>query len=503
MQAILLCEFFARFRGRKAVIRPSDRFQSLYSRVSSLTSPTCLALDFTCSSSSLFQDLLFSNLVLSSPVSPQWDPYSTSSPSQVNTTTTQDPDSSPFGPTPVSSSPAGATAGAALRVRWAEWLEAEARRRLLAACFILDVHTSVYYELPLMQPFTQPCPPIPLTGPSQALWEASTAEEWEARIPTGPASLEPTVLMEGVITPERMASSPPLDQAVFLASEFLRKPQRNGPLDLSKPPDLADVQRITELFPGSPVACTYAALHYTPLHDLLAVSGDSWLFSQKVLPSMSFQQHQKRLRRWSASPHAAVAAQLAAKALVAFVSDNCNNGPSSSQQQQQQQQQQRQASSREGQRAAWACWNSNNISDYWALYVCSLICWALGYQTTRGTANANSGSGAGTPRTVPAASSPLSRSAGGDNHHNTNPQAAAESEAEALGWLRMVAAGGATSTADVLSSVNGRGRGVIVAVVALARRRLEAEAVGGRSRLLVDAVGVLRKLEEGANWKWF
>ncbi len=34
MQAILLCEFYGRFRGSRAVARPSEPFQSLYSRVS-------------------------------------------------------------------------------------------------------------------------------------------------------------------------------------------------------------------------------------------------------------------------------------------------------------------------------------------------------------------------------------------------------------------------------------------------------------------------------------
>lgn len=34
MQAILLCEMFARYRGRKATVRPSKLFQSLYERVS-------------------------------------------------------------------------------------------------------------------------------------------------------------------------------------------------------------------------------------------------------------------------------------------------------------------------------------------------------------------------------------------------------------------------------------------------------------------------------------
>ena len=48
-----------------------------------------------------------------------------------------------------------------------------------------------------------------------------------------------------------------------------------------------------------------------------------------------------------------------------------------------------------------------------------------------------------------------------------------------------------------------RGRKEALGVVAVVKKRLETECVGGRSRLFVDAVGTLKKLEEGANWKWF
>ena len=42
MQTILLCEFYARFRGRKVVTRPSQQFRSIYSRVSFLSFPIML-----------------------------------------------------------------------------------------------------------------------------------------------------------------------------------------------------------------------------------------------------------------------------------------------------------------------------------------------------------------------------------------------------------------------------------------------------------------------------
>jgi hypothetical protein len=48
-----------------------------------------------------------------------------------------------------------------------------------------------------------------------------------------------------------------------------------------------------------------------------------------------------------------------------------------------------------------------------------------------------------------------------------------------------------------------RGRREAAGVVGLVRRKLESDCVGGRSRLYVDAVGVLGKVEDGAGWKWF
>lgn len=36
MQAFLLCEFFARFRGRRVAIKPSKEFEEVYKRVSDL-----------------------------------------------------------------------------------------------------------------------------------------------------------------------------------------------------------------------------------------------------------------------------------------------------------------------------------------------------------------------------------------------------------------------------------------------------------------------------------
>ena len=87
------------------------------------------------------------------------------------------------------------------------------------------------------------------------------------------------------------------------------------------------------------------------------------------------------------------------------------------------------------------------------------------------------------------------------NHRESpanNPYPSPRDE-EVYGWLRHVAAP-EIRLEDVLRM---RGRREAGGVVGLVRRQLESDCIGGRSRLYVDAVGVLRKLEEGVNWKWF
>ncbi|KAK7943057.1 uncharacterized protein PG986_012170 [Apiospora aurea] len=409
MQAILLCEFFARFRGRKGAVRPSERFQNLYSR-----------------------DHLFS-LVLSSPVS-QWHPYSTS-PLQV---------ASPQVPDPAFASPTPATT---LEGRWGEWIEAEARRRMLAACFVLDVHTTMYHQLPLVHRFNTPCPPIPLTAASKDLWAALSAEDWDAVRTAGWPNNEPSVLSDHTVTIENIASAPPMDNAVYLASEALRLPRSDNStsLDLSTTIDLSMTGRISNLF---------------------------W-------------------RAWSGSIQSAAAVKFSAKALVAFLDngndydDNDNykhddtkttsytSNPSS-------------AKSPHTATRSYLGWNKNDISDQWALYVNALICWAFGNPHSRATSK----TALAAPATTNSPNTPVSESA------NNPSKEIRRSELAALNWLRTIA--DLNQAEDVLV-LRGQ-RHEALAVLAMVRRRLQAEAaIGERSKLLVDSYTVLSRLEETAS----
>ena len=395
-------------------------------------------------------------------------------------------------------------------------------------------------------------------------------------------------LDEATLTPETVASAPPMDRVVFLALEALRLPRRSDvhSVDLSADINLSPsspspaIGRIRNLFSASPIANTYLALHFTPLHDLLAVSGDSWLFSQKLLGAESFQQRQKRLRRWSGSRHAGAAAGFAAEALLYFLDhdkhddnddDDYHDFPATSsavttvtqqtttiamtttstcttttknadgdsldraadskgeieeeddddhhndtygedgRQRERRTRQHNKQQRRKRQKPL------DDISDYWSMYVCALICWALSHHAARQTA-ATAACGGSDSLQVPPSSPPASDgttvngaddggaptvTAGGARGNPRRRQGRRREEEEdrgALEWLRAVAAR-AGEPGDVLDI---RGRAEAIGVVGLVGRSLEDEAAGGgRSRLLVDARGVLKKLDEGVNWRWF
>lgn len=347
---------------------------------------------------------------------------------------------------------------------WDQWIIDESRRRLLAACFVLDAHTSMYHEHSILHNFLTPTPPIPLTKPTQHLWEAQGPEAWEVLINTKPAQLNAVSLADEETTAAHVNTASPLDLAVYLASETLRLPRRSpaSTMDVSADLDLASTERIRGLFPGSPVANTYLALHHTPLRDLLAVAGDSWLFARKILDPEDFRWRKASVRSWSSSVHAGAACTFAAKALLAFLQTNDDDALD--------------ATSEGGQQGGE--WHRSDISGYWALYVCALICWSLGHRTARGAMRRGGNDNAGS-------------SSASSYSSSSNPRKA---ESEATAWLETVA----NLSPDVaIQSV--RGRREALGVVAMVRRRLESEAVGGKSKLLIDAVRVLKALEEDPN----
>jgi hypothetical protein len=290
---------------------------------------------------------------------------------------------------------------------------------------------------------TQSTLAIPLSSTTIKQWDAPKARDWGVLL----NGTQPTRILANIplndITRQDVALVSRFDQAVILAGLSLQLPKRRSltKIDLLKSPLDADptVFRIATLFPDSEGANTYLALQHTPLHILLSVSGDSWVFNNKVPSQSCFEDHRQQLQAWRASGSAAIATAYAARALKAFLTPcirfNTITGEPKVQP------------------------NWDDISDYWGFYVCILICWACGC---------------------------------GDDEVDSVPF----SFTAALQCVNNLSHLQPPQVRGVI------GRNHARLVVGLGKRVLLKDCLGGRSILLADAVNVLRKLDERDGGAW-
>ena len=332
-------------------------------------------------------------------------------------------------------------------------MEYETYRRLLSACFLLDVHCMRYFEqapvsavgLDYSAPHSLP---IPLTSSSDQPWESSSPVAWSKVYQPQNTHMTVQQAISQGLKPADIQQTSPFDASVLLAAYTLQFKPRQSPTRVDLVPDASAVEfnkiDVANLFTRSAVANTYLALHHSPLHVVLSVSGDSWVFNKKVLRKASFIQYQGQLARWRESGSAAVAAAFAARALETFLSLDTRSQSTND-------------------TATPSSLNSSgctDISDYWGIYVCSLICWAFGHGW------------------------------------KDCPQPRISRQA-AVQWLVSAAKLQPSCVQRLAGRQNAQG------IVGLAREALEKEHFGDRSILIADAVGVLRKLEAGDAWRRF
>lgn len=122
------------------------------------------------------------------------------------------------------------------------------------------------------------------------------------------------------------------------------------------------VGRLQEEFSTTVLAHSCLALYNTPVHDLLAIAGDTWVFGKKLTPPSAFHSAQSRLKTWASSLNAATATLHACRIISSLLSQQ--NAPDFT-----------------------PC-----ISDYWAYYTAALICWTFGSRHHPSTSSTSSSS---------------------------------------------------------------------------------------------------------------
>ncbi|KAL3424357.1 hypothetical protein PVAG01_03638 [Phlyctema vagabunda] len=392
MQAILLTELFKTFRARKTSIKPSRQFEELCKRLLQL-----LALH--------------------------------DAPGEVQVSDSND--------------------------RWNRWAEQESRRRLLSGCFIFDCHQALFHEQPRLASLqtesissflTVPCP--------ENWWNAQTPSIWQALLPA--SSTPEQDLAHEIIDPHSTSAKSAFTQLLLIGSLASHMPasHRANLGDLSGLETSVAVERITRVFPSDPLANTYLALHHTPLCDLLAVTGETWVFSRKLTPPSAFITAKARLKAWSSSKAAASATKYACHALRSFLLENCGTCPRNTR---------RQIS------------YSYGLSYYWGLYTSVLICWAFGYRHQNTTA----------------ASLPT-----GQFH---SPRKDSETKARALLYVESMLR---LSEAELLTPKAAL-KADTTALISVVMARLEEDSIGNQTMAIVDAINVLKQLGELGHGKWF
>ncbi|PCH01301.1 Zinc finger, C2H2 [Penicillium occitanis (nom. inval.)] len=341
IQAVFLLEYLSKFRSRKADVQISHRFRSLYG--------------------SFMQDRHWVHV------------------NPLAVLNTLPPNSSQD----------------ALKRAQKFWVEHETRRRVLQASFILDVYQSKLFGQPSVsvQPSSNPFNTRPQISQANKIPFPCSSELWESRDSTQWLSLAGSYvslfLPSAAVSINRLSGLRPEGFDQFQASLLLAYGLSSYALteDDSSPNEplnalitsLQDrkVSGITTS-PHSQTLFTYhtlMAVRYTPLHTLLTVSGESWLFNQKLAQEGEFRNAKTKLRLWVSDTDDVKKAIWHAIRALRYVVDRTEWHTST-------------ATST----TAHPMWNNSvpliktpatgpaiMLQATWSVYICVLICWAYGF----------------------------------------------------------------------------------------------------------------------------
>lgn len=177
--------------------------------------------------------------------------------------------------------------------QWAHWVELTGSRRLLQACYILESQQALLlarepkpsliqasgYDLPF---------PVPIE-----IWDADSTYEWKLAQQVYPAA--PLYVYE--ISPDVI--SRPLDtfQSSMLLAAYYNCFDMGAPYALGPP--TFDLECHLDASPGIVRQHLTAKLvHVTPIRALLAIPGESWIFSERVSSLQAFGLLRTTVRAW-------------------------------------------------------------------------------------------------------------------------------------------------------------------------------------------------------------
>ncbi|KAF2439520.1 hypothetical protein P171DRAFT_369956 [Karstenula rhodostoma CBS 690.94] len=235
-QALFLVEVMSQYRARRTAMRLSSRFETLYQKL--------------CNS---FREVT-SNIVdnVSALVQPENATYA----------------------------------------RWTQWIELSTQQRLLLCCYILEYQQATLLARNSLQSSIN-CQGLDLPLPAHSeLWDASTPSDWAMAAQQNPHQL--TYVFQ--VAPEAMQTFDTFQSSLIIAAYYNHF---NNPTPYLAP---ANFQHLDHLLDNSAVTkhqlLTAKLLQVVPIRALLAISGETWILSEKTsLPQISAG-YRTTLRSW-------------------------------------------------------------------------------------------------------------------------------------------------------------------------------------------------------------
>ncbi|KAF2743760.1 hypothetical protein M011DRAFT_480494 [Sporormia fimetaria CBS 119925] len=180
---------------------------------------------------------------------------------------------------------------------WSQWVGVAIQQRLLACCYILEYQQAVLLARPHSphgSAIEQSLYDLPFPC-HHSSWEAQDPLDWAFSVQQNAQT--PTHLFD---VPHNMSVGT-LDRHQSLLLIAAQYNHFNNPAVYLSPPVLPDIEPFLE--PSSETKhalLTARLLQVTPLRALLAVSGESWILSEKVTSAPSVQTYRSTLRAWVA-----------------------------------------------------------------------------------------------------------------------------------------------------------------------------------------------------------
>ncbi|CAO2650049.1 Nn.00g013410.m01.CDS01 [Neocucurbitaria sp. VM-36] len=176
---------------------------------------------------------------------------------------------------------------------WIQWIELATWQRLLLSCYILETQQAVLLArepLPSLIQVTGLDLPVPTHC---SIWDATNPTEWA--FAAQQFSSSPRYVYE-VTADLTVAPFDSFQSSLLLAAHYNRC---DSPAPYSSSPTTLDIEHLLDQFPTTTRQLLTAKLvQVTPIRALLAISGESWILSEKIASAQDFTALKTTLRGW-------------------------------------------------------------------------------------------------------------------------------------------------------------------------------------------------------------